>query len=204
MINMDTKGPRIAELFSKAMHPYMVFPLAVALVAYQVNQDIAIWIKWTIIALLSAYVLPLFYIRTKTTAAQTSDIQADARSLFRDQPNQMLLLAALFGIPSALVLFIFGSPSEIIATVISIGLASFVVALVNRVYHASFHLAVFTSMVTPIVIVLNLSWLIVAPLIVMLGLARYYLGKHTPTQLIVGFLIGILACIDVFYIFGLI
>jgi len=205
LIISETKKTDVAEIISKVLHPYVIFPVVVMLIAYKGNPELVIWAKWTIIALLSAYFIPLLYMQIRVAlVAHTTGVKIDSRSFFREQPNQMLLLAGLFGIPSALILFVIGSPSEIIATVVGVGLASLVIALVNRAYRASFHMAIFTSMVIPLVIVLGPSWWFISLFILLLGLSRYYLGKHTPMQLTVGFLLGVVVSVDVFYMFGLI
>ena len=204
---MDSKASRItdmAKIVSKVLHPYVVLAPVVALVAYQVSSVPEAWVKWTVTALLPAYAFPLLYMQARVTIlARTTGTQVTHRSLFREQPNEMLLLASLFGIPCTLILYFLGSPPDIIATVAGVAATSLLIALVNRVYRASFHLALFTSMTVPLVIVSALPSLAIAPFILLLGLSRYHLGEHTPTQLVVGFLIGLVVGGAVFHAFGL-
>jgi len=193
----------IARIVSKVLHPYVVFSLVVALVTYEGSPGLAVWAKWTAIALLSAYLFPVSYMQAKVAiVARTTGAQVSTRSFFREQPNEMLLLASLFGVPSALILYFLGSPAGILATMVGVAATSVLIALVNRVYRASFHLALFTSMVMPLVIILALPSLAIAPFILLLGMSRYHLGEHTPMQLVAGFLIGLVISGAVFHGFG--
>jgi len=193
----------IAKIISNILHPYVVFPLMVVLVAYQVSSVPEAWGKWMVTALLPAYLLPLLYMQTRVTIlARTTGTQVTHRSFFREQPNEMLLLACLFGIPSTTILYFLGSPLGIIATMVGVAATTLLIALVNRVYRASFHLALLTSMLMPLVIILALPSLAIAPFILLLGLSRYHLGEHTPTQLVAGFLIGLVVSGAIFHGFG--
>ena len=204
MANEKSETRKIAKIISNILHPYVVFPLVVALVAYQISSVPEAWVKWTVTALLPAYLLPLLYMQTRVTIlALTTGTQVTHRSFFREQPNEMLLLACLFGIPSTLILYFLGSPLGIITTMVGVAATTLLIALVNRTYRASFHLALFTSMLMPLVIILALPSLAIAPFILLLGLSRYHLGEHTPTQLVTGFLIGLVVSVAVFNGFGL-
>ena len=204
MANEKSETRKIAKTISNMLHPYVVFPLVVALVAYQVSPAPEAWGKWTGTALLPAYLLPLLYMQTRVTIlARTTGTQVTHRSFFREQPNEMLLLACLFGIPSTLILYFLGSPLGIITTMVGVAATTLLIALVNRIYRASFHLALFTSMAIPLVITFGLPSVVTAPFILLLGLSRYHLGEHTPTQLVTGFLIGLVVSGAISHGFGL-
>jgi len=193
----------VAKVISSLLHPYLIIALAVTMVAYKACLSSGAWIKWTVVALLLVYLFPLSYMQAKAAAvARKTGTQVKFRDFFREQPNEMLLLACLLGIPSTLILYLLGSPSDIIVVIIVVAATSVVVALTNRVYRASFHLAVLTSLSIPLVVIVGLSPVTVAPFILLLGLSRYYLGEHTPSQLLSGFFIGLLVTGGIFYSFG--
>jgi len=206
---MDQEQARVrqlANIASTVLHPYLVFSLAVALVSYQSDPSISVWAKWTAVALLSAYMLPVSYMQIKMAlAARTSGTKISFRPFFREKPNEMLLLACLFGIPSALVLYLLGAPHHLTATVVAVAITSVLIALVNRVYRASFHLSLFTSMIIPVAIVFGPPALIaVSFLVPLLGVSRYLLGEHTPLQLVTGFLLGLVVTTAIFLVLSLI
>lgn len=189
----------IAKIISNILHPYVVLSLVVAIIAYQQSPSLGIWAKWTIVALLSAYLFPLIYMQARVAViVRTTGAQVKLRSFFREQPTEMAILACIFGIPSATILYFLGYPSNIIATLVGVAAAALLIALVNRVYRASFHLALFTSAVVPLIIIFGLPSLVVIPFILLLGASRFYLGEHTPLQLTTGFLLGLIVSIAVF------
>jgi len=175
-----------------------------AVIAYQESSSPGVWIKWAMVALLSAYAFPLIYMRARIyVVTHTTGSQVNFRSFFRERPNEMALLACLFGIPSATILYFLGYPLSLVATLVGLAATSLLIALVNRVYRASFHLALFTSMVVPLVIIFGLPSLVVVFFIMLLGASRYYLGEHTPLQLTTGFLLGLMVTTAVFRGFGI-
>jgi len=193
-----------ARIISNTLHPYVVLSVVVAMIAYQQSPGLWVWSKWTGVALLSAYLIPIMYIRVKVAVAvHVTGAQVNAHSFFREQPGEMAILACLFGIPSATILYFLGCPSAIMTTLVGVAVATLLVALVNRVYRASFHLALFTSAVVPLVIIFGLPSLAAVPFIFLLGASRFYLGEHTPLQLTTGFLIGLMASMAVFQGFSI-
>ena len=197
---------RIARVISKLLHPYVCLPIVVALIAYGASPNPGLWIKWTMAALLPAYLFPLLYLRAKVAlVAETTGAQVTLRSLpqfIRDQPNDLSIMSCLFGIPSVLILYFLSSPLGIIAPIAGATATMLLTAQVNRIYRASFHLAFFTSMTLSLGIILSIPWLFIAPFIVVLGASRYHLGSHTPAQLGVGLLIGLAVTIPILNAFG--
>ena len=197
-------GRDTAKIISNILHPYLVLSLVVAVIAYQESPMMGVWIKWTVVALLSAYLFPILYMQARAyVVTHTTGSQVCFRSFFREQPREMARLACIFGMPSATILLLLGYPSSIIACLVGVAATVLLVALVNRVYRASFHLALFTSAVIPLAIIFGLPSVVVLPFILLLGASRYYLGAHTPLQLMTGFLIGLVATTAVFRGFGI-
>ena len=163
-----------------------------------------VWVKYTLVALIPAYFFPFLYMRARAYAiARTSGEQVNLRSYFREQPAEMAILACIFGIPSATILYFLGYPAGIMATLVGVTTAALLIALINRVYRASFHLALFTVVLISLAIIFGFSSLFVLPFILLLGMLRYYLGEHTPLQLATGFVIGLTATAAVFKGFGI-
>lgn len=203
MTDKESKTTDMAQIVSKVLHPYVVLVPVVALVAYQVSSVPEAWGKWTVTALLPAYLFPLLYMQARVTiVARTTGTRVTYRSLFREQSGEMFLLVCLFGIPSVLILYSLGAPPSIMATLVGLSATGLLITVVNLRYRASFHLALFTSMVIPLVVISGLPSLVIAPFILLLGLSRYHLGEHTPAQLVAGFFVGLLVSGVVLYGFG--
>lgn len=204
MANEKSETTDTAQIVSKVLHPYVVLVPVVALVAYQVSSSPEAWGKWTVTALLPAYLFPLLYMQARVTiVARTTGTRVTYRSLFREQSGQMLLLVCLFGIPSVLILYFLDAPPSIMATLVGLSVTALLITVVNLGYRASFHLALVTSMVTSLAILFGPPSLIAAFLIPLLGTSRYRLGEHTPSQLLAGFLVGLAVTVAVFQGIGL-
>ena len=200
----DTR--RIAKVISRLLHPYVCIPLVVALIAYGASPNLGFSVKWTA-ALLPAYLFPLLYLyrQAKVAAvAQTATTQVlyGVAHTLREKPNEMSIVTCLFGIFSVPLLYFLGSPPSIIATMVGVTITMLLIAQVNRIYRASFHLALLTSMAVSLGVILSLPWLVIAPFIMLLGLSRYHLGSHTPAQLGVGLLIGLAVTMPILNAFG--
>ena len=193
-----------ARVISSILHPYVVLTLVVAVVAYQESLSWGVWARWMAAALLPAYLLPLIYMGARVAmVVRTTGTQVHLYSFFREQPNEMVILACIFGIPSAAILLFLGYPASLIATLVGVATTALLIALINRVYRASFHIALFTSTMVPLLIIFGLPSLTVIPLILMLGASRYYLGEHTLLQLTAGFMLGLMVTVATFYTFGI-
>jgi len=192
---------KIARVISGLFHPYMCLPLVVALIAYRASPNLGLWIKWMVAALLPSYLFPFSYMRAKVAVvAETTGTQAT--QFFRESPNDLSIMSCLFGIPSVLILYFLGSPLAIIATMVGCTATMLLTSQVNRIYRASFHLAFLASMTLSLVVILSVPWLAIAPFIVLLGLSRYYLGRHSPVQLLIGLLIGLAVTMPILNAFG--
>ena len=204
MVEKEGKTQYIAKAISKIFHPYIVLFFVITLIAYQMNSTFPVWLKWTMVTLLPAYLLPLSYMQAKATfITRNTGASVTLRSYFRDQPNEMLLMACLFGIPSVLILYLLGSPPDIIIAMVGIATTSLLNALVNQIYKSSFHLSLLTSLAVILVLIFSLSPLLIAPFLLIVAASRYYLGEHTPLQLLAGFSIGLVVTLAVFYGFSL-
>jgi hypothetical protein len=204
MVNEENEKGTTARVVTNVLHPYVVLPPVVALVAYHGNSAPEVWLKWTICALLPAYIFSLAYMQARVIlVAHTTGIQMSFRSLFRERPGELLLLACLFGVPSALILHSLGCPPSIIAAWVGVAATGLVIALVNCGYRASIHLALLTTMVTSVVILFRGASFIAVLLIPLLGISRYRVGEHTPGQLVIGGLLGFATTVAVFQGFGL-
>lgn len=147
---------------------------------------------------------PFAYMETKIViVTHSTGAQMTLRSYFRERPNELLLVAFLFALPNVLLLYCLGSPTGLTATMVGVSLTALMVALSNRIYRASIHLSMITSLAIPLIIIAGISPVLIASIILLLGLSRYYLGEHTPAQLLAGFLLGLIVTTGIFYGFSL-
>ena len=195
---------RRAKLVSNIFHPWSVLVPVLGLAAYQSVSKPPEYIKWTLLAYVPAIVFPSLYAKIRATMwSRGGNRQKISRSLFRDKPREIFITTGLFGIPAALILHYLNAPKNLLIIILGVTVVMFVVTLVNLKYRASFHLSMVTSMLTALWFLFGVVSLVGFLLIPILGLSRYQLGEHTPAQIIVGFLIGLVVGGAAFYGLGL-
>jgi len=195
---------RWAELISNVFHPWVVLVPVLALAAYQAVGNPLECIKWTLVAFLPALIFPLLYAKIKAMMlSRSGNRQRVSRSLVRNDPEQLFIMTGLFGIPSALILHYLSGPNNLLAIILGIAAVMFAISLVNLKYRASFHLSMVTGMLMSLWFLFSAVSFIAFLLIPILGYSRYQLGEHTPTQLVTGFLIGLVVSIAIFSGLGL-
>jgi len=93
---------RGAKLVSNILHPWAVLVPVLALAAYQAAGEPLEYLKWTLLAFVPALVSPLIYARVRVAVLSRGGSQQKiSRSLVRDKPGQLFIMAGLFGVPSA-------------------------------------------------------------------------------------------------------
>lgn len=194
---------RRAKLVSNIFHPWSVLVPVLAVAAYQATGSFTGCIQWTLAAYLPAIILPLLYAKARATTLSRGGTQHKiSRSLVRNEPKQLFIMACLFGVPSILILHFFNGPGNLFTIMLGCTAVMFVVALINLKYRASFHLAMVTSMLTALWFLFGTISLISFILIPVLGFSRYQLGEHTPAQMVVGFFAGLVVSVVVFWGLG--
>ena len=191
-------------LVSNIFHPWVVLVPVLASAAYLATGNSLECLEWTLAAYLPAILFPFLYAKVRAMIlSQGGSRQRISRSLFRDDPVQLLIMSGFFGIPSVLILHYFNGPDNLLAIMLGCAVVMFVIALVNLKYRASFHLSMVTSMLTPLYFIFGPVSLVVFLLIPVLGFSRYQLGEHTPAEMVAGFLIGLIVSGTIFYSLGL-
>lgn len=200
----EDKAQKIAKLVSNIFHPWSVLVPVLALAAYQVVGESVECLKWTLLAFVPALLSPLIYAKIRVVVLSRGGSQQKiSRSLVRDKPEQLFIMAGLFGVPSALILYLLNGPRNLLIIILGITAVMLSLALVNLTYRASFHLAMVTSMLASLWFLFGRVSLVVFLLLPILGYSRYRLGAHTPVQMVAGFLIGLVVSAVVFNGLGL-
>ncbi len=195
---------RWARVISNVFHPWVVLVPVLALDAYRTTGNALDCIKWTLVAFLPALVAPLIYAKIRATVlSRNGSRQKISRSLVRNDTKRLLIMACLFGIPSALILYLLNGPTNMLIIILAVTAVMLAISLVNIIYRASFHLAMVTGMLTALWFLLGSVAFISFLLLPILGFSRYRLGEHTPLQIISGLCIGLIISSTVYYTFGL-
>ena len=201
----DYKTVAKARLISNIFHPWVVLVPTLALAAYAATSEPFECIKWTMAAFLPALLFPYLYAVIRSILlSRKGTQQKPSRSLFRNEPKQLLIMSGLFGIPSVAILYYLGGPKNLIIIILGITAVMLVISLINIIYRASFHLAMVTSMLTALWFLFGAASLVFLILLPILGFSRCHLGEHTLVQILTGFFVGFLVGGTVFYGLGLV
>ncbi|MFC1951306.1 hypothetical protein ACFLXN_02740 [Chloroflexota bacterium] len=194
---------KFETIYSKVMHPYVVYAPAVILIAYYATTNFIDWAVWSLITLALLYFFSSGYVYLRIRSMKKPDgSRIHSREFFRERTGEMLVPSLLFIVPAALGLYLLNGPVSLLALVISVGGAMLIVVLSNYFYRASLHLSSTTSIMTALGLTFGVICIVVLPLILLLGYARYRLGEHTIPQMIAGSAIGIGCAFGVFYGLG--
>jgi len=189
---VEKQERRFEMLYSKALHPYVVYIPAVAIIAYPATDTFIEWIKWAVITLALLYSFSSGYVYLRIRSMKKLDgSRIRSREFLRERTGEMIIPSLLFIAPAALGLYLLNGPVELLALILSVGGAMLIVVLVNLFYYASLHLSSVTSIMTALGITFGWICAAVLPIVVLLGFARYRLGEHDVPQMILGSAIGI-------------
>ena len=189
----SAQSERLSRITSTILHPYIILVPAVAITVINALDEPVDRITWTIYTLIPVFVITLLYAKIWAMMKVSDKSTGISRSLFRDDPLQLLIMTFLFAVPPTLILYLFDGPRDVFWIMFSLGLTMLMITLVNTFYRASYHMAMITSMFTSLGLIFGTVVFITVPLVVILGLSRFKLKAHTPLQIITGFVIGLSA-----------
>lgn len=199
------RAHQIARLVSSILHPWIVLAIIIGLAAYTAASHNGEWVRWILLALLLTYLPAMAYASIRTLSLRRDEGNDNTKlSLMRERPRELLITASLFGFPALLTLYILSAPLNIIVVVMAAAATMLAVALANLKYRASFHIALLTSAIFSLWALVGVVAIATISLIPLLGLSRYRLGEHNAGQLVIGFALGFVVTMTVFYGFGLV
>ncbi len=191
---------QLAKLTSMIFHPYILLAFVLALTAYHKTSQPFAWIKWTLLAFIPIVVIPLLYVVVRASlSSQPGTRYIISRSHIRDNPTRLFIMAVLFGIPSTVILYYLDGPRDLIVIILGVTAVMLLIAMINLVHRASFHVAMVTGILTSLWFLFGPVSLVTITLIPILGISRYQLGMHTLRQVVSGFFIGLTITAAVFY-----
>lgn len=121
-------------------------------------------------------------------------------------PEQRIV-PMLFGVFCAssvfLILFLLGTSRTLIVTIATVLVGSIITLVITRSWKISLHLVGMTGSVTVLTLVYGPLFLLLSPLIILVGWARWYVHAHTVWQALAGAALAISVTLAFFWLFGL-
>ncbi|HXL02593.1 MAG TPA: hypothetical protein PK016_05680 [Candidatus Atribacteria bacterium] len=175
------KKESLAQTFSLVLQPSAIATLLYLVVSFSFATGWRTWVFF-LIGLFFVGVFPILLVLFLTKKGKVSDPDLPNREE-RFFPYLMICSSYLL----ALVIFLLASaPLPLVAITCCYLGVTFVGALISLFWKISLHLAGIAGPVTALVMILNPYWAFLYLLLVPLGWARIYLGKHNLYQVVAG------------------
>ncbi|WP_313021591.1 hypothetical protein [Mobilicoccus sp.] len=178
---------RLADLVGVVLDPLVVLAVTVLLVALATSPTVLAGLGWAAATMTFCALLPEIALRVVMRVHGIGDRQLVVREQRR---IPLLLSAASIGVGVG-VLVLAGAPRGLTALVVTVLVALVAMAIITRVWKASFHLACTATAVVVLALVLGpLTLAITLPMLGAVAWARTRAGRHGLAQVIAGALIG--------------
>ena len=166
--------------------------LVLVLMSMTESTSIRLFIHWIIILLLFLIILPLVYVYLRIYGAGTGiNLRNDPTVFLKRHPQDVLIVAFLFGLPGLVCLFFMEATPILLYTYSALFVGSLAIALCNLFYRVSYHLGTVTILAIMASIAWGQNYLILLAAIPLIGWAKYHIKEHTVTQLLSGIVIAV-------------
>jgi len=184
----------ISALFS----PYVTAAVFIIIITYLNAKDIQQFLPWMGIAFLFAIMIPGGYILWKVERKHIRDIHLSVHS----ERKIPFMITAISSTAGALALFAVGAAKPVAVMMTAYAGNAITVALLTLFWKVSIHTALYSSIITVLVILLGAwyGWLYL--LLIPLAWSRIYRHRHSVVQVVGGAIIAFVSTSLVFWIFG--
>jgi len=196
----ETTAEKVAHRISVAGNPLFVALPLFFLVAWKTAPDWPQALLWWVITAAGVTGIPFFFIRRGVQRGTYTDDHVSVRE------QRLVPLAVGLGgmILVFLLLVLLGAARPYLAALTS-ALVSLAVALaITQLakYKVSLHMVGITGSVTVLSLLFSLWFLLLSPLILLLGWARWQVRAHTVLQACLGLLLAVMVTWAILWLFG--
>jgi hypothetical protein len=175
---------KLAELISATTRlPVLVVPLFLAVGAEAAGTSGLLWGLFCLFLTSGLSLVYLFYL------ARSGKVH-DPRSISQAERVRPLRVVAALHIGAFLIVTLLGAPAPLQAALLSYALATLLFALLTPLTNLSLHAAGASGAAVCLVYVFGAWGLLALLLVPLVWWARTVLGRHTPSELALGVLVG--------------
>lgn len=194
----EAPAVRLARLLSTLFNPLFVAFPTFFLISLAKAPDLLHGLLWWIVAMAGISLAPLLFIRRGVRRGDYSDSHVS----IREQRTVPLLFALACMLVIFLLLSLLGASRVMIATLIAVIVACALALVITRYWKISLHLVGIAGSVSAFVLLFGPMFLLLLPLIALIGWARWQVGAHTPLQALAGTILALTVTVGVFWISG--
>jgi membrane-associated phospholipid phosphatase len=190
---------KLAHGISAISNPLFVAFPTFLVIAVATAPDLPHALLWWMITVIGISIAPLVFVWRGVRLGRYSDHHVSIR--------EQRFIPLLFGLGSvgivfALLLALHASRS-LIATVTAVIIVLGLSTAITRYWKISLHLVGMAGAVTAFVLLFGPLWLLLSPLVVLVGWARWQVHAHTPLQALAGTVLAVGVALAIFWLFGI-
>ena len=188
----------IAFGISVIFSPYATAALFIILITYTYAQNVKEFLPWIGIGFLFAVLIPGGYILWLIERKRIRDIHLSDQS----ERKVPFLVAGISAVLGAVALAWVGAAKPVVVMGVAYAVNAVAIALITWFWKISVHAALYSSVVTVIVILFGPQFAWAFLLLIPLAWARIYRHRHTLSQVIGGAILTFVLTALVFWLFG--
>jgi hypothetical protein len=194
-----TVRQHLAHVISEISNPLFVAVPTFLIIAFSSSPDMLHVLLWWIIAALGISIAPFLFILQGVRRGKLTDHHVSKR----EQRFVPLVFGIACMMSSFILLFLLGASSLLIATVVAVIVACGISLIVTNYWKISLHLVGMTGAVTVFVLLFGPWLLVLSPLVLLVGWARWQVRAHTIFQALAGTALAVIVTIATFLAFGI-
>jgi len=184
----------ISAIFS----PYVMAGIFILLITYTYAHNLREFLPWIAIAFLFAIIIPGSYIIWLIERKHIRDVHLSDH----EERKIPFLVAGASAVLGAIALAMISAAKPVVVMGVAYAVNAVVISLLTLFWKVSVHTALFSSVVTVVVILFGIHFAWLYLLLVPLAWARIYRHRHSLNQVIGGALITFVLTSLVFWLFG--
>jgi hypothetical protein len=188
---------RLAHIISEVSNPLFVALPTFLVIALVSAPDVPHALLWWVVAIIGISIAPFLFILRGVRQGHYSDHHVSVR--------EQRFIPLLFGLgcmaASFILLYYFHASQVLIATVTAVIVACSISLLITRYWKISLHLVGMAGAVTVFALLFGPRFLVLSPLVVLVGWARWQVQAHTALQACVGASLAIGVTVAIFWLF---
>lgn len=188
-------GERLAQIVSNVTNPLFVALPTFLLIALSTSPDTPHALLWWAIIAAGVSIAPLLFVRRGVRRGKYSDHHVSIR--------EQRFVPLLFGLGCMLIvfllLFLLAASRALITAVIAVIVTCILALIITRYSKISLHLVGMAGAVTVCVLLYGPLCLLLTPLVLLVGWARWRVQAHTIGQAIAGTILAVSVTVLLFW-----
>jgi membrane-associated phospholipid phosphatase len=185
---------RLARVITEVLAPANVGSAVFLLVAWHSTSTIGEALRWGLLTIFFTIAVPFSFILWGVRRRRFTDLHVR----LREQRPVVLTVGIVSALIGLILIAALGAPRELIALVVAMEVGLVISLAITLFWKLSIHVASVAGAIVILVLVFGPPYLLLTPVVALVGWTRVELGDHTPSQVTVGAVIGAAVAASVF------